>query len=87
MLKDDVIEAVKDGKFHIWSVENVGEGIEILTGTKAGRKLKKDLFEKGSINDLVDKKLRLLSETWISYAEGRSKKRTAKKKTEHNRSL
>ncbi len=87
MLKDDVIEAVKDGKFHIWSVENIGEGIEILTDTKAGRKLKKDLFEKGSIQDLVDKKLRLLSKTWISFAEGRSKKRTAKKKTEHKRSL
>lgn len=36
MLNDEVVEAVKDGKFHIWAVETVAEGIEILTGIRAG---------------------------------------------------
>lgn len=36
MLDDEVIEAVKEGKFHIWSVRHIAEGIEILTGVKAG---------------------------------------------------
>lgn len=37
MLNRDVIEAVKKGKFHIWSVSSIDEGIEILTGVPAGR--------------------------------------------------
>ena len=36
MLKKDVIEAVKEGKFHIYAIETIEEGIEILTGLKAG---------------------------------------------------
>jgi hypothetical protein len=70
-------------RFPLWSVGHIDEGIEIITGVKAGRKLRGGLFEKGSINDLVDKGLRRLSKTWISYTEGRSKKRTAKKRERH----
>jgi len=36
MLKDDVIEAVKNNKFHIYSVRKIEEGIELLTGLPAG---------------------------------------------------
>jgi lon-related putative ATP-dependent protease len=36
MLDHDLIEAVKEGKFHIWPVETIDEGIEILTGAEAG---------------------------------------------------
>jgi predicted ATP-dependent protease len=36
MLRDDVLEAVTAGKFHIWPVAKVEEGIEILTGMTAG---------------------------------------------------
>ncbi|WP_394234733.1 Lon protease family protein [Niallia oryzisoli] len=36
MLEDEVLEAVKKGKFHIWSVGHIAEGIEILTGISAG---------------------------------------------------
>ena len=38
MLRDDVIEAVADGKFHILPISSLEEGIEILTGVKAGRR-------------------------------------------------
>ena len=37
MLKEEVVEAVKAGKFNIYSVKTIDEGIEVLTGTKAGR--------------------------------------------------
>jgi len=36
MLHRDVVDAVKDGKFHIWPVSTIEEGIEILTDTEAG---------------------------------------------------
>ncbi len=38
MLHEDVIQAVKAGQFHIWSVETIEQGIEILTGVKAGQR-------------------------------------------------
>ena len=36
MLKEEVVDAVKAGKFNIYSVKTIDEGIEVLTGTKAG---------------------------------------------------
>jgi predicted ATP-dependent protease len=36
MLEDEVVEAVREGRFHVWSVEHIAEGIEILTGVRAG---------------------------------------------------
>lgn len=61
MLRDDVIEAVKNGMFHIYPVETIDEGIEILTGVKAGKRLKNGEFEPGTVNYLVDKRLREIS--------------------------
>jgi lon-related putative ATP-dependent protease len=80
MLKDEVIDEVKKGRFHIWSVEHIDEGIEILTGNKAGKKLGNGRFEKGSIHGLVDESLHRLSESWVSFAQNRSKKTGAVKK-------
>ncbi len=55
MLKDEVIEAVKNEKFQIFAVKNVDEGIEILTGLKAGKRLASGKFSKDSINFRIDK--------------------------------
>ncbi|HOM80239.1 MAG TPA: AAA family ATPase [Armatimonadota bacterium] len=63
MLKDEVIEAVKEGKFHIWAVRHIDEGIEILTGMPAGRQYPDGSFEEGSINDRVLWRLRHFAET------------------------
>ncbi|MDF1541086.1 MAG: Lon protease family protein, partial [Candidatus Thorarchaeota archaeon] len=55
MLKEEIVEAAKNGQFHIYPVSTISEGIEILTGHKAG--LKKDgTFVAGSIFDLVNKR-------------------------------
>lgn len=58
MLKDEVVDAVKDGKFHVYSIKTVEEGLEILTGVKAGNRRKDGSFPKDTVNYLVDKKLR-----------------------------
>ena len=71
MLREDVIEAVKKKEFHIYPIERVEEGIEILTGVAAGTKSEKG-YTKDSIFDLVENKIKDM------YAKGRAmkKKRT-----------
>ncbi|MFC2048965.1 Lon-insertion domain-containing protein, partial [Elusimicrobiota bacterium] len=54
MLNDEVIDAVEAGKFHIYPVSTIKEGIEILTGIKAGNRLKKGGYSRDSVFDLVD---------------------------------
>jgi len=68
MLREDVIEAVKKKEFHIYPIERVEEGIEILTGVTAGTKSEKG-YTKDSIFDLVEKKIRDM------YAKGRAMKK------------
>ena len=58
VLKDEVIEAVKDGKFSIYAIEHINEGIELLMGKKAGKKNEKGNFPRGSVNYLASKKLK-----------------------------
>lgn len=62
MLKDEVIDAVRDGRFHIWSVKTIDAGIELLTGAPAGERQADGLFPEGTVNFLVDQKLRRLAE-------------------------
>jgi lon-related putative ATP-dependent protease len=57
MLRQDVINAVDAGKFHIFSVEHVDEGIEILTGIPAGSKDERGNYPEGTINALVKDRL------------------------------
>lgn len=64
MLRHDVVEAVKERKFHIYPVKTIDEGIEILTGVKAGKRLKNGSFEPGTINYLVDQQLRQFAKRW-----------------------
>lgn len=56
MLKQEIVDAVKKKKFHIYAIKTIDEGIEILTGKKAGT-YTKTRYPKDSINYLVVKKL------------------------------
>src|SRR5699024_2422926 len=58
MLKDEVIEAVEKGQFHIYEVRTVEEGIEILTGVPAGQKDEHGSYEEGTIYKQVEHKLK-----------------------------
>jgi predicted ATP-dependent protease len=62
MLKEEIVEAVKDGRFHLYSVKTIDEGIEVLTGTKAGKKKPDGAFEENTISHKVDKRLREMAE-------------------------
>lgn len=57
ILKPEVIEAVERGDFHIYAIENVDQGIEILTGVKAGRENDEGEFPEATVNFLVNKRL------------------------------
>jgi predicted ATP-dependent protease len=69
MLKEEIVEAVKAGEFHIYSVKTIDEGIEILTGTKAGKRQKDGTFENGTVNCSVDKRLREMAEKLREYPQ------------------
>ncbi len=70
MLKPEVISAVKEKAFHIWSVEHVDEGIEILTGIPAGELQEDGRWPRDTVNDRIDKRLREMTETVRSFARG-----------------
>ena len=57
-LSDEIIDAVKNKKFHIYAVSTIEEGIEVLTGVPAGKKDKEGHFPAGTINRLVYEKLK-----------------------------
>ncbi len=67
MLKEDVLDAVREGTFHIYSVSNVDEGIELLAGIPAGVLRDDGTFPEGTINSLADEKLTELADTWRAY--------------------
>ena len=71
MLRDDVVEAVKDGRFHIFEVKTIDEGIEVMTGVPAGeRQQDTGAYLEGTVNYLVDKRLRELAQSLRGfYAE------------------
>jgi ATP-dependent Lon protease len=67
MLRDDVIEAVAQGKFHVLPVRTVEQGIEILSGVKAGSRGAEGKFEEGTVFALADQRLRELATTLKEY--------------------
>jgi lon-related putative ATP-dependent protease len=67
VLNDDVIDAVKEGKFSIYAVKNIDEGIEILTGLKAGQRRNDDTYPPGTINYLVYEKLKKYARTVAGF--------------------
>ena len=70
MLREDVAEAVADGRFHVWVVRTIDEGIELLTGTPGGERLPEGEFPAGTVNFLVLNTLRRFAESMRRMAEG-----------------
>ena len=58
MLKEEVVEAVRQGQFHVYPVTTIDEGIEVLTGVKAGAQLADGSFEERSVSQRVQRRLR-----------------------------
>ncbi|HOL68202.1 MAG TPA: ATP-dependent protease, partial [bacterium] len=72
MLKEEVIEAVRKGKFHIWAINNVDEGLQILTGVPAGEQAPDGSYPEGTVHHLVVKRLEFFNQQ--SKIQARSKR-------------
>jgi len=71
MLRRDVVQAVTDGQFHIYPVETIDQGIEILTGIPAGERDALGFFPEGSINQRVESRLVELAEKRAAASEAK----------------
>jgi lon-related putative ATP-dependent protease len=63
MLRADVVEAVAAGRFHVYAVSHVDAAIALLTGEVAGTRDAAGAFPEGSVNALVDARLRAFAES------------------------
>ena len=77
MLHEDVIQAVAAGQFHIWSVETIKQGVEILTGTQAGQRGKNGKFTKGSVYQRVDDCLQKMGDRLEEHKQKPKTRKTA----------
>jgi predicted ATP-dependent protease len=73
MLKEEVVEAVRNNKFKIYGIKTIDEGIEVLTGVKAGKRGKNGKFAKDTINYAVDDKIKEITEKISKLAEKKEK--------------
>ncbi|MDJ0841964.1 MAG: ATP-binding protein [Acidobacteriota bacterium] len=82
MLRHDIVDAVREGRFAVYAVENVDEAMTLLTGTAAGKRNAKGAWPKGSVNGLVEARLNHFNELRMKHSgqdESATKKRTKKK--------
>ncbi len=74
MLHKDVVDAVRRGKFHVYAVQTVEEGLEILTGMPCGKRLKSGIYRKGTLNRLVADRLDALAKGLKEHSAADEKK-------------
>lgn len=75
VLRDEVLEAIEEGKFHIWTVDEVDEALELMTDKKAGKMDKSGNYPRGTVNYYVVEALKRAHE----MAEEKKRGRRAKK--------
>jgi predicted ATP-dependent protease len=69
MLRKDIVDSVRAGQFHLFSIKTIDEGLELLSGLKAGERQPDGRYEEGTINFLVDERLAELAEGLREYGE------------------
>jgi lon-related putative ATP-dependent protease len=69
MLDDEVVEAAREGRFHVWAVRTIDEGIELLTGRRAGRRRADGSYPPDSVHGLVQARLADYAERLRAFAE------------------
>ena len=67
MLRQDVVDAVKQSQFHIYAVKSIDEGMEVLTGVSTGERQPDGTYHEGTVNHLVDNRLKSLAESLRGY--------------------
>jgi ATP-dependent Lon protease len=73
MLRKNVVEAVEKGEFRIYAVKTIDEGIEILTDREVGEKNPDGTYPEGTINYLVNEKMKKLAEGLKNFAKEENK--------------
>ena len=68
MLREDVVEAARAGRFAIYAVETIDQGVELLTGVPAGARGADGAFPEGTINRKVEERLSHLAEARRRFA-------------------
>jgi lon-related putative ATP-dependent protease len=74
MLNEEVINAVKEGKFHIYAISNINEGLELFTGIKAGELREDGTYPEGTVNRIIDDKLNEYIELSRKFSKESEKK-------------
>ncbi len=77
VLRDEVVQAVKERQFHIYPVDTIEDGIEILTGVAAGNQDAKGRYRKDSVFHLVGERLKEMSGE--EKRDGRKRRRETQK--------
>jgi predicted ATP-dependent protease len=77
MLRQDLIDAVSAGKFHIYAVRSIDEGMEVLTGTAAGERSNGNPYPEGTVNFLVEKRLKEFAEGLLKFGKAEESGQTA----------
>jgi ATP-dependent Lon protease len=70
MLRKDVVEAIDEGKFHVYAISTIDEGIELLTGVKAGKQIKDGTYERESVFAKADGKLAAFADRIKEFHDG-----------------
>lgn len=70
MLRDDVVAAIREGTFHVYAIKTIEEGLELLMDHEAGQREDDGKFAEGSVNGLVEKRLRELNQSMRGYYGG-----------------
>jgi len=68
MLREDVVEVVREGRFHVYPIATIDEGIALLTGKPAGERGPDGSYPEGSVNHAVQRRLRELAERVKDFA-------------------
>ena len=70
MLRDDVVDAIREEKFHIYAIKTIDEGLEILTGRPAGERQSDGSYPVETVNCLVENRLSELDKSMRGYYQG-----------------
>ena len=71
MLSEDVVDACRAGRFHVWSVKSIDEGIELLTGQPAGERDGNGAYPEGSVHRRIVDRLRSDAERLRAFGAGK----------------
>jgi predicted ATP-dependent protease len=70
MLRDDVVDAIREGKFNVYAIKTIDEGLEILTGIPAGERQADGSYPIDTVNHQVRKRLLELDKSMRGYYQG-----------------